>query len=114
MSFEDQIKQWVQLDNEIKKQNEYVKELKEKKSTIQENIQVYIETNDLEQATIQISDGKLKFATMKQPNPLSIKFIKECLHDIISSTEQVDTIIDHIKSCRHYKVVKDIKRSYST
>lgn len=113
MSFEENIKQWVKLDNEIKKHNDYLKDLREQKSSLQDKIQLYIENNDLEQATIQISDGKLKFATLKQQTPLSLKFVKECLQEIISSSEQVDTIIDHIKSSRNYKLIKDIKRSYS-
>lgn len=112
MSFEDNIKLWVNIDNEIKKHNESLKTLREQKNEIQNKIQFYIEENDLEQATIQISDGKLRFSTQKQQTPLSIKFIRECLEELIHSNEQVDKIVDHIKASRTCKVVKDIKRTY--
>ena len=39
MSFENQIKQWVQLDNQVKELNERTKDLREKRNTLEKNIQ---------------------------------------------------------------------------
>lgn len=113
MSFEDNIKSWVLIDNEIKKNNEKIKALRNERCLIQEKIYSYIQENDLEQATIQINDGKLRFNEVKQTAPLTIKFVKECLNEIIDSEEQVDKIMDHIKERRNVKYIKDIRRFYN-
>ena len=41
MSFEGQIQQWVSIDNQLKGLNEKVKELRDKKNVLSENITKY-------------------------------------------------------------------------
>ena len=41
MSFENQIQQWVQIDNQLKQINEKTKELREKRNTLEKNITTY-------------------------------------------------------------------------
>ena len=67
MSFENQIKQWVQLDNEIKLLNDRTKDLREKRNTLEKNITTYAASNNLSSSTVQISDGRLKFSNTKVP-----------------------------------------------
>ena len=56
---------WVSVDNRIKAlQNEM--ELRSQRSDLTSSIFSYAENNNLENAVIQISDGKLKFANVKQ------------------------------------------------
>lgn len=112
MSFEDDIKNWVALDDKIKQYNDGVKELRKKKSTIQERIQAYVEANNLHHATIQISDGKLKFHTSKVTSPLTLKYVKECLDSCIANESDVEKIMTIIKNNREVKMVEDIKRNY--
>jgi uncharacterized coiled-coil DUF342 family protein len=38
MSFESQIQQWVSLDNQLKQLNEKVKDLRDKRNNLEENI----------------------------------------------------------------------------
>ena len=64
-SFESNIKRWVSLDNRIKTLSDEAKALREEKSSINDDISQHIETNQLEKATIQISDGKLRYITTK-------------------------------------------------
>lgn len=113
MAFENNIKKWVLVDNEIKKMNEQIKDLRNKRNEYQQEIYNYVTDNQLENATIQINDGKLKFNEIKQTSPLTIKFIKECLMEIIDSDEQVEQIINHIKERRNVKYIKDIRRLYN-
>ena len=61
MNFENQIKQWVQLDNQLKELNQQTKELREKRNSLEKTITTYAESNNHSNSTIQISDGKLKF-----------------------------------------------------
>ena len=110
MIFEEKIQQWVSLDNQLKILNEKVREIRDKKTNVGNSINTYIETNNLSNATIQISDGKLKFANTKVTPPLSFKYIEKSLGEIIKNEAHVKQIIDYLKQKREYKVVPEIKR----
>jgi len=113
MSFEEKVKNWVAIDNQLKLLNEKTKELRETKNTMEDSIMTYVRTNKLTNAVVNISDGKLKFVTTKQTAPLTLKFIDDCLSKCIKSEEQVKQIMDYIKDARESKYVPDIKRYYS-
>ena len=110
MSFENQIQQWVSLDNQLKQLNEKTKELREKRNTLEEKITNYASSNNLSNATVQINDGRLKFANTKVPEPLTFKYLEKTLGEVIKSEAQVKTIMDHVKQKRAVKVVPEIKR----
>ncbi len=112
-NFQKQIQNWVSVDNRMKNLQMQVKELRQVKNTLTDSIFVYAESNNLENAVIKISDGKLKFQNVKSTSPLTFRFIEECLNDVISNEEQVKNIIKYIKSKRETKYNYDIKRSYS-
>ena len=112
MSLEENIKQWVRLDDQLKMVNEKSKEIREKKNNIEENILVYVEKNNLENATAKITGGKLKFIETKQTAPLTLKFIEECLNQTINNPLKVKEILAHMKEQREIKYIKDIKRYY--
>ena len=113
MSFENNIKQWVLYDNKIKELNESLKSYREKKNTLSTNIISYVNDEKIKNSVVKISDGRLKFTTIKTYNPLTFKFIEECLKEIIKDESQVDKIITHIKEKRETKYVEEIKRFYS-
>lgn len=114
MSFEDKIKTWVSIDNKIKEHNEELRELRNKRSIISNEVYETVNDNNLSNATIQISDGRLKFQSVKVPQPLTIKFIKECLDDLYDNEEEVNEILKFIKKKReaNSKYIDDIKRYY--
>jgi hypothetical protein len=110
MSFENQIQRWVSIDNELKQINEKAKELREKRNALEENITNYAFTNNLSNSTIQISDGKLKFANTKVAEPLTFKYLEKTLGEVIKNESQVKLIMEHLKQKRNIKVVSEIKR----
>lgn len=110
MSFEEKIQQWVLLDNQLKILNEKVREIRDKKTNLGNSISTYIETNNLSNATIQISDGKLKFASTKVAPPLSFKYVEKSLGEIIKNEAQVKQIVGYLKEKREYKIIPEIKR----
>ena len=113
MDFENDVKNWVMIDNQIKQNSETVKELRKKRNHLTTKIFSYAEENNLENAVIQISDGKLIFQESKQTPPLTYKFLEECLNECIQNEDQVKQIIKFIKSKREFKYVSDIKRFYN-
>jgi hypothetical protein len=110
MSFEQQIQQWVSIDNKIRLLNDQIKELREKKLKLSDNLNDYAKENNLSNATIQISDGKLKFASTKVQSPLTFKYLEKSLGEIIKNENQVKQIVEYIKNKREVKVVPEIKR----
>lgn len=110
MSFENQIQQWVLLDNQTRQLNEKLKELRDKKTQLALNITKYAENNEMMNSSIKISDGKLKFANTRIAEPLTYKYLERTLGEIIKNEEQVKTIMTHIKQRREHKIIQEIKR----
>ena len=113
MDFEKNIKEWVTLGNQEKKLKDRVKEIRNTKHNISDKILVYTEENNLGHATIEISDGKLKFQNTKITSPLTFKFLEKCLNECIENREQVSAIIKFIKNSRESKYESNIKRLYN-
>jgi hypothetical protein len=113
MSFESQIQQWVAVDNQMKLLNDKMKELKDKKNTITEQINTHVETSQLSNASIKISDGQLKFVKVKETQQLTFKYLETCLSEIIKNEEQVHKIVEYIKNKREVNYVPEIKRFYN-
>ena len=76
-SFEENIKTWVSLDNETKILKERLKELRTKKNSILDNINYYVDTQNLENAVVNISDGQLKFIKTNSTQGLTLGFLEE-------------------------------------
>lgn len=113
MSFEQNLQQWVTIDNQMKILSDRMKELRDKKNTITENIIVHVETEKLNNTTIKISDGQLKFLTVKDTQQLTFKHLETCLSEIIKNEEQVKKIVEYVKNKREVKYVPEIKRIYN-
>lgn len=110
MSFENQIAQWVSIDNQLKIVNEQTKVLRDKRNTLSENITQYAANNNLSNATVQISDGRLKFANTRVPEPLTFKYLERALGEVIKNESQVSLIMTHLKEKRNIKTIQEIKR----
>ena len=110
--FQENIKEWVCLDNKIKKIQKEVKEIRCLKAELSNNIFIYAEQNNLGNAVIQISDGKLKFQNTKSTSPLTYGFLEQCLVECINDETQVTNLIKYIKSKRTHKYNSDIRRTY--
>ena len=113
MSFEQHIQQWVSIDNQMKQLTDRMKELRDKKSTLNDVIFNHVENSNLSNATLQISDGKIKFVKTKDTQVLTFKYLETCLHEIIKNEDQVNKIIDYVKNKREIKYVPEIKRFYN-
>ena len=110
MSFEQNIQQWVSIDNQLKQLNDKTKDLREKRNVLEQNITTYATNNNLSNSTVQISDGRLKFTNTKIPEPLTFKYLEKTLGEVIKNESQVKLIMEHIKQKRNVKVVPEIKR----
>jgi len=113
MDFKENIKEWVEIDNEIRLLNDKVKSLRSRRKNITTNINEYVSTNKLENAIVNISDGRIRFVQSKQIQPLTFTLIQKCLLECIEDTNKVGEIMNHIKKSREYKFSPDIKRTFN-
>ena len=112
MSFDEDIKQFVVYDNQLKLLNDKIKDIKEKRNELNDKIMTYVEDNDLTDTPIQISDGLIKYHTKKEQQPLTFKYLETALPQIIKNEEQVKLIIEFLKKNRETKIVSELKRTY--
>ena len=112
MSFENQIQQWVTIDNELRNLNEKIKVLRDNRNKLSENIIDYANDKQLTTANsvIKISDGKLKFVNTKIQEGLTFKYLEKSLAEIINNPSQLKLIVEHLKNNRTTKTVQEIKR----
>jgi len=113
MSFEESIQKWVSLDNQLRSLQDKTRQIREDKNNIENGIIKYVDTHNLQNSVVKISDGKLKFTMVKQTNPLTLKYVDECLGKCIKNPEQVKLIMNYIKDSRNSKIIPDIKRFYA-
>lgn len=107
------IKKWVELDNKYKQLNDQLKVIRNNKTTINDLIVSYVREKNMDNAVININDGKLKFQMFNTAQPLTFKFVETCLNEIIDDEENVKNIITYIKNKRDIKSGIDIKRYYN-
>jgi hypothetical protein len=112
MSFEENIQKWVSLDNQLRSLHDKTKQLREDKNNLEDGIIKYVDAHNLQNSVVKLSDGKLKFTMVKQTNPLTLKYVDECLGKCIKNPEQVKLIMNYIKDSRASKNIPDIKRFY--
>ena len=113
MSFEEKIQQWVSTDDQIKILNNKIKELKDKKTAISEQINTYVQKSQLNNTYVKINDGQLRFIKIKETKQLTFNYLETCLSEIIKNEEQVKKIVEYIKNKREVKYVSEIKRLYN-
>ena len=87
-----------------------VNELREKRNDLCKDLTIYADKNNLSNATIQISDGKLKIGNSRIPEPLTFKYLEKTLGEVIKNENQVKVIMEHIKQKRSVKIIPEIKR----
>ena len=113
-TLESKIKRWVELDNKIKESTEEVRDIRTEKSVINDEILEIVEEKQLAKATVNISDGKLRFVAAKHTTPLTLTYIEKCLGELITNGKQVEQIMAYIKKNRETKTMTEIKRVYDT
>lgn len=112
MSFEEKIKEWVNMDNTIRGLNDKIKEIRTNKNELTDKLINYATEQGLTHKLIEITDGNLKFQDRKETSPLTLKFIKQCLTETIPDSNQVEQLYEYIKEKRNTRYVSEIRRSY--
>ena len=113
MSFVDNIKKWVAIDDEIKTINASLREKRDQRNRLLSSIIQHKSDNGLEGKPIKYNNQILKFTVTRQYQTITYDFLKTCLSDLIEDDEQVEVMMKYIKEKRDFKNVEDIKRFYT-
>lgn len=111
--FSEKIKQWVTMDSQLKLIHEKTKEIRNKKSVLLDEISRYVQEKNIQNKTVEISDGSLKFYEKKEYANLTFSYIEECLNKIILDKKHVEHIMNCLRENRPVKTSMDIKRNYT-
>lgn len=110
-NLKNMIKEYVNIDNEIRNIMKIKKEHNDRKSELSLKILAYM--NQLELDDINIgNDGKLQKKESKTTQGLSMPYIKTKIEEQISDSEVVQKIMNVIKSDRVTKSKYVLKRTY--
>jgi len=110
--FIENVQKWVSIDTQIKAANEKIKNARQMKSTLCSEICAYADKNALNETTIEISDGDLRFYEKREYQPISFGYVEECLEKLLVDPKKVEQIMDYLHENREVKVIKDIRRNY--
>ena len=111
--FVENIQKWVNIDTQLKSVHEKVKKARETKSQLLSNIYKYVEKKSLEDTTIEISDGELRFYEKREYQPISFGYVERCLETILSDKKQVEYIMDYLHDHREVRTIKEIRRVFN-
>tara|TARA_Y100000310_G_C20609084_1_gene777073 strand:+ start:105 stop:476 length:372 start_codon:yes stop_codon:yes gene_type:complete len=109
-SFTENVKKWIDFDNQIQQLNYSLKTLRKHKNEIGKLITVHIEQNDLIKTKITMKDGYIKYSKTSQTPSLTIKYIHQCLKEYLHDEDLANTICEYIKENRKRVPVVSIKR----
>lgn len=110
--FVEDIKLWVENDNKINILSQKMKDLRDEKTNLHNKIISYMQSNNLDNTTINITGGKIKLSEQSVSTPLTYKYLEEHLKVYFNQDDKkVEDIIGYLKTRRSQKKNTFLKRS---
>lgn len=103
------VKEWLILDNEMREIQRILKEKKERKKALTDNVIELMKAKQVDE--LNVNDGKLIYSQTKTKSPLNKQHIATCLGDVFKNDpEKVAKLTDHILNSREIKLKDNLKR----
>ena len=101
------IKEWVQLDIEMKKYQKLIREMRKRKNDLTNGL-LDMKRNDID--VVDIKDGKLIYSQYKVKAPLSKKHLVNSLSQLFQNEpEKIELVTNHIMA-REVRIKENIRR----
>lgn len=110
--FKNDVKLWIDTDNQLKEYNEHIKELRQKRNELESSITRHITENNISDSAIELSGTRLKYTETKVSESLTFKYLERVLKEI-KSDEEVESLMEYIRNKREIKIIPEIKRYLS-
>lgn len=103
------IKQWKQLDEEIKSIQKEVKIRRNKKKELSDKLIKVMKTNDIE--CFDINNGKLLYTKSKLKESINKPYLMKVINEFFDDDESIETekVADFILESRNIKVKESIR-----
>lgn len=108
--FEENVIKFTQYDDLIRKRTEEIAELKKKRDPCKKFVLDYLQK--IEETTIEINDGKLRFNKFETKQPLTQDIIKTCITKVVSNPQTAEKIMKDMDDSRPMKERIDLKRTF--
>jgi hypothetical protein len=114
----NKVKEWIEIDNQAMQVKNTLSTLNDQKKELEEELLSYIEDNKLENITVGLSDGKLKFPKVSVKQTLSIKYIKTALskyNEEKSKSNEIDIeelckyLTDNLETTSRISIKRSVK-----
>lgn len=102
------IKLWMQYENNIKLINSKLKEVKDSKNNVENNILRILSSNNLTNKKIKVNNSYITCQYNYQNPGLSYKFIESALTEYLNNEEESKKICEFIKSKRETNKKKKV------
>ena len=102
------IKEWIGVDNDIKKLQDVVKEKKEQRKQLTERLVDIMKTNEID--CFDINDGKLIYTKTKVKTPLNKNNLVDALLKYYNDADRAKDMTEYLLSCRDEKIKESIRR----
>lgn len=103
------VKEWLILDNEMREIQRILKEKKERKKALTDNVIELMKAKQVDE--LNVNDGKLIYSQTKTKSPLNKQHIATCLGDEFKNDpEKVSKLTEHILNSREIKLKDNLKR----
>jgi hypothetical protein len=111
--FIENIKKWVHYDSMMVQYRQEIKSIQEQKDVIHQTIMNHLQSNNMENITINISDGYLKVSETNSTTAITLQFLRSCLDEFFKNEDMAERCFQFIKQKRQTKQQKGIKRYFS-
>lgn len=115
------VQEWVQVDNKVRRIKESIKaledkELFDKRDELERDITEHVMKTRMEQLTINISDGQIKFSKTNSKAPLTMKALRSLLESYktqkgAACSLDVNDLMDYVQENIETKTKIAIKRT---
>ena len=109
--FTNGMKQWIQMDMKIAELFKSIREIREKKKAVEEQLVNYMASNELTNTSIKLLNQKVSYTQETSYSSLSFKFLESVLLEYFKNDQdKVDEIILFIRDRRSKKMSIGLKR----
>ena len=109
-SLDQQLQQYIELDNRSKALYQELLGIRETKARVQSSLTKYVEEKGLLQKPLSFRGETIQFVTARVAPTLSFKYVESCLGEIITNEEQLEKIMDYLKQKRVIRTTTEIRR----
>jgi hypothetical protein len=103
------IRDWIQVDNEMRSMQDRLKTLRKSKKNITDNLVNVMKTNEID--CFDINDGKLIYSKTKVKKPINKEYLTKTLALYFENNdEKVDQLSKFLLDQRGEKITESIRR----